>query len=327
MGEIPHQQTLMYRDMPYGYRVRAFSVRFQLELGLTALRFYRTPVCWWGKYSSQFVLQANKRALALLIAYSTKVQRWFYFPLLSQLAVIIFAIWLCRGRNQLSLSDVEFAIIQTRSPVSIYVLLLVIPRLFFQRSSFKKDDMSNFNNGQSFFRGAFSSGRLDWAIIWRQALGLLYVLCCLSVNLVHQFDKTGYIHVTQTARVPDPIPPPSLIQLESMPDGKVWLALAVCSIIVYEYVLHRHGVERREIMHQLAGKYLVACNSFCALRLIREYEYRETKEVFESMAIEQASQVHLLLIHQLAPEIHRLLCRWGFSATWYVLIDAMIINL
>ena len=107
----------------------------------------------------------------------------------------------------------------------------------------------------------------------------------------------------------------------------MWLALAVCSIFVYECVLHRHGEERREIMHQLAGKPLVAYTSFCALRLIREYESRETKEVFESMAIEQASQVHLLSIHQLAPNINRLLCRWGFSATWYVLIDAMIVNL
>jgi len=71
--------------------------------------------------------------------------------------------------------------------------------------------------------------------------------------------------------------------------------------------------------------YLVPAS--CTLRLMREYESRETKEVFESMAIGQASQVYLLSIHQLAPEIHRLLCRWGFSATWYVLTEAMIINL
>ena len=196
----------------------------------------------------------KKRALAILIAYSTKVQQWFYFPLLSQLVLIIFAIWLCRGRNQLSLSDVEFAIIQTRSPVSIYVLLLVIPRLFFQRLGFKKDATSKVNNGQTFFRGVFSSGSLDWVIIWHQALGILYVICCLSVNLVHQFGKSGYIPITQTARIPPPIPPPSLIRLKDMPDGKVWLGLAVCSIFVYECVLHRHGEERRAIMHQLAGK-------------------------------------------------------------------------
>ena len=183
--------------------------------------------------------------------------------------MIIFAIWLCRGRNQLSLSDVEFAITQTRSPVSIYVtVLLVIPRLFFQRPGFKKDVTSNSNSGQSFFPGAFSSGSFDWTIIWHRALGLLYVLCCLSVNLNHQFDKTGYIHVTQTARVPDLIPPPSLIRLEGMLDRKVWLALIVCSTFVYECVLHRRGEERREIMHQSAGKYPVACNSFCTLWLM-----------------------------------------------------------
>jgi len=248
--------------MPYGYRVRAFPVRFRSDLGWRLLGFIAHLCVGEWKRVSQFVLQVNKRVQALLIAYSTKVQRWFYFPLLSQLAVIIFAIWLCRGRNQLSLSDVEFAIIQTRSPVSIYVLLLVIPRLFFHRPTFKKDATSSSNNGQSVFPGAFSLGSLDWAIIWHRALGLLYVLCCLGLNLVHQFDKTGYIHVTQTGRIPDPIPPPSLIQLEGMPDGKVWLGLAVCSTFVYKCVLHRHGEERREIMHQLAGKYLVACTSF-----------------------------------------------------------------
>ena len=119
MGPISHQQTPMYRDMPYGYRVRAFSVRFRSDLDWRLIGFIAHLCVGEWKYVPQFVLQVKKRALALLIAYSTKVQRWFYFPLLSQLAVIIFAIWLCRGRNQLSLSDVEFAIIQTRSPVSI----------------------------------------------------------------------------------------------------------------------------------------------------------------------------------------------------------------
>ena len=124
----------------------------------------------------------NKCALALLIACSIKVQRWFYFPLFSQLAVIIFAIWLCSGWNQLSLSDVKFAIIQTRSPAHIYIQVLVIPRLFFQRPSFKKDITSNSNSGQSFFCSAFSSGNFDWTIIWHRALGLLCELCCLSVD-------------------------------------------------------------------------------------------------------------------------------------------------
>ena len=338
MASLNHTQTVQPRaNLPstnpnvQGYAIQLLSTcifhSVSVRLGLTALRFYRTPVCWWGNQIPHFVLQVlNKCALAPLIAYSTKVQWWFYFPLLSQLAVIIFAIWLCRGRNQLSLSDVEFAIIQTQSPVSIYVLLLVIPHLFFQWPGFKKDAMSNSNNSQSFC-STFSLGNIDWEIIWSWVLGLLYMLCCLSVNLIHQFDKTGYIHVTQTAKAPDPIPSPSLIWLEGMPDGKAWLRLAVCSIFIYECMLHQHGEEQREIMHQLVGKYLVACNSFCALRLMREYESRETKEVFESMAIEQVSQVHLLLIHQLAPEIHCLLCRWGFSATWYVLTNAMIINL
>jgi hypothetical protein len=46
------------------------------------------------------------------------------------------------------------------------------------------------------------------------------------------------------------------------------------------------------------------------------------------MAIEQASQVlYLLSIHQFVPEIYRSLsCRWAFSATWYVLTDAMIVQ-
>jgi hypothetical protein len=104
------------------------------------------------------------------------------------------------------------------------------------------------------------SESLDWALIRHRVWGLLYVSCCLSVNLVRQFDKAGYIGFTQAARgtFADSINPPSLIRLEGRPDGKVWLGLAICSVFVYECVLHRHAEQRREIMHQLAGKKFVA---------------------------------------------------------------------
>jgi hypothetical protein len=206
--------------------------------------------------------RTNKRSPALLIAYSTKTQRHFYLPLLSQVALTIFAVWLCRGRNQLNLSDIEFTIIQTRSPVSIYILLLVIPRLFFQRPAFKrKVATSKSYDGQSFFRGIFNSESLDWTLIWHRAWGLLYVSCCLSVNLVRQFDKAGYISFTLAATggsFADLITPPSLIRLDGWPDGKVWIGLAICSVFVYECVLHRHTEQRCKIMHQLAGKQFVA---------------------------------------------------------------------
>lgn len=209
----------------------------------------------------------NKCLPALLIAYSTKTQRHFYLPLLSQTALTIFAVWLCRGRNQLNISDIDFAIIQTRSPVSIYILLLVIPRLLFQR----------LHDGQSFFRGILNSESLDWALIRHRVWGLLFVSCCLSVNLIRQFDKAGYIGFTQAAtRGPfaDLMTPPSQIQLEGWPDGKVWIGLAICSVFVYECVLHRHAEQRRKIMHQLAGKQIVACNSFYTHWLMRANETR-----------------------------------------------------
>ena len=203
------------------------------------------------------VKRTHKRPPALLMAYSTKTQRYFYLPLLSQVALTIFAVWLCSGRNQVNLSDIEFAIIQTRSPVSIYILLLVIPRLFLQRPAFKKDATSKSDDGQSFFRGVLNSESLDWALIRHRVWGLLYVLCCLGLNLVRQFGKAGYIGFTQAARgtFADSVSPP---RLEGRPDGTVWLGLAICSVFVYECVLHHHTEQRREIMHQLAGKHFIA---------------------------------------------------------------------
>ena len=196
-----------------------------------------------------FLVQIKKRThkhpKALLIVCSTKTQRRFYLPLLSQVALTILAIWLCRGNDQLNRSDIEFAIVQTRSPVSVYILLLVVPRLFFQRSAFKRDDAPSNND-------MLRPESLDWALVRHRAWGLLYALCCLSLHLVRrQYDKAGY---SARGPCPDPVTPPSQNQLDGRAYGKVWLELAVCSVFVYECVLHRHSEQRREIMHQLAGQ-------------------------------------------------------------------------
>jgi hypothetical protein len=100
------------------------------------------------------------------MAYSPKTQRHIYLSLLSQVALIIFAVWLRGMRNQLNLSDIEFAIIQTRLSVCIYILLLVTPRLMFQWPFFdKKDVTSKFEDGQFFFRGLLNSESLNWVLI------------------------------------------------------------------------------------------------------------------------------------------------------------------
>ena len=133
--------------------------------------------------------------------------------------------------------------------------------------------MSKANNDQS-FRGMLNSESLDWALIRHRAWGLLYALCCLSLNLVHQFDKTGYSGLTQADRGPcaDLVTPPSQSQRDGRPYGKVWLELVVCSVFVYECVLHRHNGQRREIMHQLAGQ--AVCGFASAHGLIRGNESR-----------------------------------------------------
>ena len=209
-------------------------------------------------------LSLRKRELtdipsAILIAYSTKPERHLYLPLLIQQALIIVAIWLCWGRNQLSLSDIEFAITQTRSPVSIYALVFVIPRLFLEKSAFKKGYLND--DGQPFFRRGFTSRDLDWPLIKHRICGLLYGLCCLSLDLVHKFDKAGYTHFTQnhgsTDPSADPLTPPSSSRLEGRPNFKAWLGLAIFSVLIYECVLHRRGQQRRGVMHQLAGEQFV----------------------------------------------------------------------
>ncbi|KDR67724.1 hypothetical protein GALMADRAFT_1074994 [Galerina marginata CBS 339.88] len=216
---------------------------------------------------SSFITQA---CVALLIAYSTKPQRYPYFPLFLQQALIIFSIWLCRGRNQLSLSDLDFAIVQTRSPVSIYVLLLIIPRLFLEKAVLKKDCPTK--DRRSFFRCCLNLGDLDWGLMIHRICGLFYGLCCLSINLVRDFENGGYTHFTESKDQP------GLNRLEGRPNVNGWFGQAACSLFIYECVLHRHGQERREIMHQLAG---TRKKSFTAQPLSKRI-------------------------------------RWGFAATWFV---------
>ena len=100
---------------------------------------------------------------------------------------------------------------------------------------------------------------LDWPLIGSRVCGLLYAYCCLGLNLVRQFDKAGYSGFTQAAAAAggpcsNPTTLPSPIRLDGQPRAKVWLGLVVCSIFLYEAVLHRHREQRREIMHQLAGQ-------------------------------------------------------------------------
>ncbi|KAG6916450.1 hypothetical protein DXG01_006717 [Tephrocybe rancida] len=158
---------------------------------------------------------------------------------------------------------------------SIYVLLLVIPRLFFQTSALKRTDVTPNSDGSRFFKPFrdMLDPQLDWALIRHRTWGLLYVIFCVGVNLTRHLGKAGYISLTFA----DPATP-SLIQLDTRPDYKVWIGLLVCSALIYECVLHRHAAKRREIMHQLAGD-------------------RKT----------------LLMVRPLSKRV-----RWGFTATWFL---------
>ncbi|KAG6825380.1 hypothetical protein H0H92_003918, partial [Tricholoma furcatifolium] len=193
--------------------------------------------------SSTFIAHLS---VAILLSYSSKIQQRCYLPLLSQLITVIFAIWLCNDRNQLRLSDLEFATLQTRSPVSIYVILLVIPRLFSQ-SVFKS--LPDSVKPVSVFRRIFKSETLNWTLICYRAWGLLYVIFCLGVNITRQLGTTAYISFSEA----DDDESVALTKYGGRLNWAAWIPLAISSILIYECVLLRHPEERREIMHQLSG--------------------------------------------------------------------------
>ncbi|KAF9525178.1 hypothetical protein CPB83DRAFT_558952 [Crepidotus variabilis] len=199
----------------------------------------------------------------MLIAYSTveKRRRSIYINLLSQQALIILSIWLSLRRNQLSVSDIQFAIIQTRSPVSVYALLLLIPRLFFEMSATTKASTGNDkppgSKSDTLLERYYSSRTFDWALITRQLWGGLYGFSCLGINLLGTSDKLGYAltYQSQPGQKLDLENPISIRQSKgSLSSITAWFALGVCSLVVYECVISRHAEERREVMHELSGK-------------------------------------------------------------------------
>jgi hypothetical protein len=207
----------------------------------------------------------------MLMSWSNKSPRHYYIAILAQMAFIVLGT-LIRS-NSLSIVDVNFAIIQTRSPVCVYIFLLVIPRLLRQdiprkeKRNAQKQRQTD-NPSTSPLAGSGSTGgsimiylkavpsstlqsfRSNPKLRQDQIVAGLVILICLVLNLIRQFDPSMFSGTTSDSEG---------LLADLFPGGPgtrqicIWLALALCSAGTYSLVLHRRGPVRRNIMHQLAG--------------------------------------------------------------------------
>ena len=163
--------------------------------------------------------------LAVLLAWSNKKRRSCHTILLSQILPILISTLLSIKRNQLTVDDAQFAIIQTRSPVMVYIL---------------------FDNFLSFLHHSTWKQNLRLSLFDRAAAIFLIALC-LVINFVIQFSNALYL-------APE-IPRGFLSEFPRKYQIYVGVALAGSSIGTYMAVLYRHREERRYALGSIAGKW------------------------------------------------------------------------
>lgn len=181
------------------------------------------------------------------MSWSNKSPRHYYSAILAQMAFIVLGT-LIRS-NYLSIVDINFAIIQTRSPVCVYIFLLVIPRLLLQSNTWKKEEKAQ-KQAQTSKAVLSSLQPFHSNLKHRQdrIVAGLVILVSLVLNLIRQFHPNMFSGSTSEGLLAD-----------FFPGGLgtrqicIWLALALCSAGTYSLVLQRHGLVRRNLMHQLAG--------------------------------------------------------------------------
>ncbi|KAK7443457.1 hypothetical protein VKT23_015630 [Stygiomarasmius scandens] len=178
---------------------------------------------------SSFVIHLG---IAILLTRSDN-PRSCYAKILLQILFILIGTLSSISRNQLNVADAQFTIVQTRSPVCVYILLFIIPRLFFHNSMYKQI-------------GAQKTARkLDWRILFDRFLALLSILLVLILHLVLYFDPSAYM-LGESSVI--------LISADHKAQKYVLLAIGICLAVFYETLLHRGSAGwkvRRALMRTL----------------------------------------------------------------------------
>ncbi|KAF8168849.1 hypothetical protein K438DRAFT_1856242 [Mycena galopus ATCC 62051] len=184
---------------------------------------------------------------AILIAWSPKSPRSYYGLLFSQIFSILISVFISIGRNQISISDAEFAVLLTRSPICAYCVLMVLPRFFIKAFPNRIQ-----NATQHLKRGAWKEllADLNCRVVTDGLCGFLALILCLALDISVRFNGTTHLY--------------SPVQCG---DAQCWrshhsdrsvhrcVALGIASLAMYECVLARHKRLRWNIMRTLAARY------------------------------------------------------------------------
>ncbi|KAJ6467743.1 hypothetical protein C8R45DRAFT_1171145 [Mycena sanguinolenta] len=189
---------------------------------------------------------------AILIATSTRSPRSYYALLFLQIFFILLGVLISIRRNQISISDAEFAVLLTRSPICTYCVLFVLPRLFINTLAPKVHNAVCTirrlpgSRAWSEFKACLSS-----RAVFDGCCGALILFLCLVLDISVRFNPISKIY--------SPVPCAAgecwstQVQLDI---GTVyrWAALVIASLIIYECILIRHKELRWKLMRTLSGE-------------------------------------------------------------------------
>ncbi|KAJ7743832.1 hypothetical protein B0H16DRAFT_998603 [Mycena metata] len=190
---------------------------------------------------------------AIFVAWSADSPRSAYKLLLGQIFVMFIAMLVAVKRNQLSIDDAHFAVILTRSPLCIYCMLLVLPRLFVTALAGKASNTVR-NLGLLWTQPALAWTGLQTDLYSRAVFdgcfGALVLTLCLVLNVSVRLN--GHLKFYSAVQCgvedcwgPHVDPDPSIVYR--------WSALFIISFPTYECVLARHQKLRWKLMGILAG--------------------------------------------------------------------------
>ncbi|KAK7018211.1 hypothetical protein R3P38DRAFT_2981776 [Favolaschia claudopus] len=190
--------------------------------------------------------------VAILIAGSNSNPRKHYSNLFAQSTFILVGVFISIHRNQIDISDAEFALHLTRSPTCIYLVLLVIPRLFMKSFlPFARHATQNIR---------FWSNGTAWKELWialttpgvvDSFCGAFGVLSCLALNISVQLNSIGNFYSPVSCPANGCVEPVSYTFAQRI---TVWFSLVVISLVLYECVLERHKALRWKLMRDLAAR-------------------------------------------------------------------------
>ncbi|KAJ7133223.1 hypothetical protein C8R44DRAFT_977475 [Mycena epipterygia] len=186
-----------------------------------------------------------------------------------QIVFVLIGVFISIGRDQLNISDVQFAVMLTNSPTCAYCVLLVLPRLFVKTLP-----------GRA--RGALHNLKLlptDPAPAWNGLMtelncqsvadgfcAALIVLLCLGLNISVQSNGLTQLYSTEDSGGGPQIPSTTTAAVLHR-----CLLLGGISVPVYECVLARHKELRRRLLSRLAGRDPPLKNKFNWKRRVRGF--------------------------------------------------------